>query len=165
MNEHAKKLYDERLKRFHDAVALKEPDRVPIIVPSTMTFDSIDAGYTMADTIYDYEKYKDAVRKFLTHYEPDSGYLFGTNLEGYGRVLDIAQPKTILWAGMPNREFDPKGVHQFLEFELLNTDELPELSNNLGEFVATKFLPRAFGVFEPMQNINFKCIPNVKFIL
>lgn len=148
-------LYDEREKRFHDAVALKEPDRVPILTPGTNTYDTIDAGYTMAEVLYDYGKAKDAIRKFLTRYEPDSGYVVGTGLEGTGPMLEKAKCKTVSWAGMPGSSIDENSVHQFMEFEVVKTDELRELSKNLGEFSATKFLPRVFGLMEPMQHFNF----------
>lgn len=146
----------QRLQRFHDAVALKEPDRVPIITPGTNTFDSLDAGYTMAETIYDYGKAKDAIRQFLTRYEPDSGYVLGTGLEGLGPMLEKSRCKTVTWAGMPGNMINDNSVHQFLEFELLQDDEIVELSRDLGNFIATKFLPRVFGIMEPMRNFDFK---------
>ena len=149
-------LYQQRLQRFHDAVALKEPDRVPILTPGTNTFDTLDAGYTMAETIYDYNKAMDAIRQFLTRYEPDSGYVLGTGLEGLGPMLEKAHCKTVTWAGMPGHLIDDRSVHQFLEFELLEDGELAELSRDLGNFVATKFLPRVFGLMEPMAHFDFK---------
>jgi len=152
----AEQKYNERLKRIHDAVALKEPDRVPILTPGTNTFDTWDAGYTMAEVLYDYNKAQDAIKKFLTKYEPDSGYVVGTGLEGIGPMLEKSKCKTISWAGMPGNAIDKHGIHQFQEFELLDDDELVELNRNLGEFVATKFLPRVFGLMEPMQKFDFK---------
>lgn len=149
-----KQLYKDRLKRFHDAVSLKEPDRVPIITPGTSIFDTLDAGYTMAEVLYDYEKAKDAIRQFLTRYEPDSGYLCGTGLEGTGPMLEKSQCKCVRWAGMPGNIVDDNGVHQFIEFELVKDEEIKELSRNLGEFSAVKFLPRAFGLLEPMQHFD-----------
>lgn len=150
----AKQLYDERVKRFHDAVALKEPDRVPILTPGTNTFDTLDAGYTMAEVLYDYQKAKDAIRKFLTRYEPDSGYVLGTGLEGTGPMLEKSKCKSVCWAGMPGNLIDDNSVHQFMEFEVVKDDEIQELTKNLGEFSATKFLPRVFGLMEPMRHFN-----------
>lgn len=158
MDKMVEQQYNERLKRFHDAVALTEPDRVPILTPGTNTYDTLDAGYTMAETIYDYGKAKDAVRKFLTRYEPDSGYLMGTGLEGLGPMLEKSKCKTVTWAGMPGKLIDDKSVHQFLEFELLEEGELAELNRNFGEFCLTKFLPRVFGLLESFENFDLKSI-------
>lgn len=156
MDSVVEKNYNQRLKRFHDAVALKEPDRVPILTPGTNTYDTLDAGYTMADTLYDYGKAKDAIRQFLTRYEPDSGYVLGTGLEGLGPMLEKSQCKTVTWAGMPGNLIDDKSVHQFLEFELLEENELTELIQNRGEFCMTKFLPRVFGLMEPMKHFDLR---------
>ena len=65
-----KKLYDERLKRINDAIALKEPDRVPCI-PFAQTYPYTNVGYTMSEVMYDTSKAQDGMRKFLTEYEPD----------------------------------------------------------------------------------------------
>lgn len=147
-------LHAARIKRIHDAVELKEPDRVPIIGWGTQTFFAMDAGYTVAECIYDYEKAKDAIRKFLTKYEPDAGCVLGTAFEGQGQILDLLQPTTLLWAGMAGREMDPNGVHQFIEFELLDDDELHELADNFNGCFLTKVLPRAFKCMEPMKHFD-----------
>ena len=55
--------YQQRLKRVQDAVALKEPDRIPCF-PMTGTFPFLYAGYTMAEVMYDLEKAKNAIRKY-----------------------------------------------------------------------------------------------------
>ena len=147
-------LHAARIKRIHDAVELKEPDRVPIIGWGTQTFFAMDAGYTVAECIYDYDKAKDAIRKFLTRYEPDAGCVLGTAFEGQGQILDLLQPTTLLWAGMAGRDMDPNGVHQFIEFELLEEDELHELADNFNGCFLTKVLPRAFKCMEPMKHFN-----------
>ncbi|MBW1815476.1 MAG: hypothetical protein JRJ39_18155 [Deltaproteobacteria bacterium] len=42
--ENAKQLLDERVQRVRDAVALKEPDRVPITPFTDIFFPTIQAG-------------------------------------------------------------------------------------------------------------------------
>ena len=63
-------LYQQRLKRVQDAVALKEPDRIPCF-PMTGTFPFLYAGYTMAEVMYDLDKAKNAIRKYMFDFEPD----------------------------------------------------------------------------------------------
>ena len=150
-----KQLYDERLKRVQDAAALREPDRVPIIIPGTNVFANLDAGYTMAEVLYDHDKAKDAVKKFLIRYEPDSGYVTGTGFEGTGPMNEKAQLKHVRWAGMPGDIIDKNSVHQFIEYETFFEDEFDEVTKNIGQFSATKYLPRIFGLLEPMKYFNF----------
>jgi len=152
--EENKKLFDERLKRMQDAAALKEPDRVPILEPGTNTFPYHDAGYTMAEILYDTEKTKDAIRKYLLKYEIDSGHTFAACFEGMGPMLEKSKSKVFEWAGMPGSILDKNSIHQFKEFPTLLENEFHELLTDQSLFTATKYLPRTFGVFEPMANLN-----------
>ena len=43
----------EREQRIFDAIALKEPDRVPILAPTTNQFPYISAGHSMAEITYE----------------------------------------------------------------------------------------------------------------
>jgi hypothetical protein len=153
-SKRTQQLYNERLKRFQDAAALKEPDRVPIIIPGTNTFANIDAGYTMAEVLYDHDKARDAIKKFLIRYEPDSGYVSGTGMEGTGPMLEKAGIKNLRWAGMPGDIIDKNSVHQFIEYETFSESEFDMVTKNIGEFSATKYLPRIFKLLEPMEKFN-----------
>ena len=53
MTPENQKKYDEKYKRIHDAIELKEPDRVPI-TPAAELFPVLNAGYTVAEVVYDY---------------------------------------------------------------------------------------------------------------
>ena len=148
----------ERKQRIYDAVALREPDMVPILDTCTDTFYAKEAGYTMADLNYDYEKTKDALRKYFTHYDFDSGSICPNATEGMGPIFEIVKPKMLLWAGMPDAPGNlyENSMHQFLEFETVEDDELEELVKNPGEFFVTRYLPRAFGICEPMQFFSLR---------
>lgn len=154
----AKTKLQERKQRFYDALALKEPDKVPILDTCTDTFYAKEAGYTMAELNYDYGKTADALRKYFTHYDFDSGSVTPNATEGMGPIFDIVKPKMLLWAGMPDApgNLDKNSMHQFIEFETVEEDELEELVKNPGEFFVTHYLPRAFGICEPMQFFNLR---------
>ena len=64
MTPENKAKYDAKEKRIRDAIALKEPDQIPI-KPSPAIFPVLDAGYTVAQSIYDetLEIYKEALFK------------------------------------------------------------------------------------------------------
>ena len=52
MTEQNKAKFDAKVRRVTDAIALREPDLVPM-KPSPAIFPMIDAGYTVAECIYD----------------------------------------------------------------------------------------------------------------
>ena len=68
--------YEARAKRMRDAIALQEPDFIPVM-PNVQCFPYFHAGYTMADILYDTDmvKAKDAIFRYLDKFQPDA--LFG----------------------------------------------------------------------------------------
>ena len=80
--------YNERVKRVKDAIALKRPDRVPIVSP-VQKFVFYHSNVTMKEVMYDYDVAKKACKKFLYDFEPDMD--FGPWFALPGKVLDIAR--------------------------------------------------------------------------
>jgi hypothetical protein len=149
-------VYDERLKRLHTCVALKEPDRVPFLDPMENMFAYFDAGLTMADVLYDTGKAKEAIRSFLTEFDPDMGHGISAVLEGQGPMFEKSQCKMWKWAGQPGENAVPDdSIHQFIEYPLLHEDEFAELIASRGAFGMKKMLPRVWGVMEPMKHFDF----------
>ena len=87
MAQDASQAFDERLGRVHDAVALKEPDRVPILAPTTNQFPYIRKGHKMAQILYDVDTVGNAV---------GNGYSFvvGGVTENYVLQYAYATPET-----------------------------------------------------------------------
>ena len=63
-------LYKEREKRVSDAIALRKPDRVPI-VSATELFFVRSAGLTIAEAMYDYDKMAAAWKTSMKRYNWD----------------------------------------------------------------------------------------------
>ena len=57
--EEAAQAYRGRLQRIIDAVRLREPDRVPCLLPAGQ-FPAYYAGITVKEAMYDYEAMKEA---------------------------------------------------------------------------------------------------------
>ena len=70
MSENAEVHYKERERRVMDAIALKVPDRVPIMVLFGF-FPVKYAGMTIKEAMYDPEKLFDAQMKTLLEFQPD----------------------------------------------------------------------------------------------
>ncbi|MCL2826238.1 MAG: hypothetical protein FWD72_02400 [Eggerthellaceae bacterium] len=154
MSENNQEGYKLREKRFLDAFAMKEPDRVPILEPGTNTFAYSYAGYTMAEVLYDLEKAKDAIRRYHKDFDIDSGHSFGAVQEGQGPLNELAQNKSYFWAGMPEGIIGENSVQQFNEFPLLEDDEFDMMNTDMTGAMLTKILPRQNGLMAPFAHFS-----------
>jgi len=149
------KTYDERLKRFNDALALKEPDRVPC-VPAYTTFPFLWAGYTMADVMYDQHKAQDALKKYLTHFEPDMDFGYFASFCGTGPLLEKYDPTFLEWAGKPGSKIDKNSIHQYLEKAYMEDNEYEELNGDMTGWLSRCYYPRASNALKPLENVDIR---------
>ena len=92
MTPENQKKYDAKLKRITEAVKLKEPDMIPITLSAEL-FPVFNAGYTVAEVVYDatMEKMKNALlamdwRKSVLLLM-SSGNFDGINLNQFGEKI------------------------------------------------------------------------------
>ena len=147
-------LYNERLQRVNDALALNEPDHVPI-APQWMSFPFHYAGYTMAEVNYDVEKAQDAIRKYLNHFQPDITDHYAKLFIGQFPMLEKYGVKWLQWAGQKNSIVPDDSIFQFVEKEYMTEDEYPELLGDQSGFVLRKYLTRTTTLFEPFESTDF----------
>ncbi|MDP6180314.1 MAG: uroporphyrinogen decarboxylase family protein, partial [Desulfatiglandales bacterium] len=146
MNESSKAFYEARVKRFHDAVSLKCPDRVPIATASGHFFYK-HAGLTPKDMMYDYKKtvkgMKASMEKFKWDMTPSVSMSPGPVMEIFG----LTQYK---WPGydLPDEMF-----FQFIEGEYMSGDEYDELLSNPEGFAIKKLIPRMSKLLEPLADL------------
>ncbi len=154
MTQEAQKKHDEKLKRVNDAIALKEPDRVPI-TPSAGLFPVFNAGMTVAEVVYDntLEKMRIAVSKYLQDFDPDTGGGMGFIYAGEGIGMELSRPKNMLWAGMPGDKIDKNSIQQFIEYPLLEDEELEEFFTDRTGW-ALKSLAKTSGLLEPFAGLK-----------
>lgn len=155
--------YEARLKRVNDAIALKEPDQVPM-APMFMTFPFLWAGYTMAEVNYDTSKAQDAIRRYLLHFQPDMGYGYGAPFCGQMPMLEKAGIKWMQWAGQKEGIVGERSIFQYVEKAYLEEDEYDQLFSDFTGWVLRSYLPRTFGVFEPMANVDFRSMIGYGFM-
>lgn len=153
--EKTKEKYQQRLERVMDAVALKEPDRVPCI-PFTQTYPFLHAGYTMAEILYDAEKAKDGLRRYVLEYEPDMVNGYGTVFAGQGPMMEKMGVKWMQWAGQPGSNIDKNSIHQYIEKPYLRDDEYEEILTDFSGWITRKWYPRSFTLLEPFGGIDFR---------
>ena len=154
MTPEAKKRYDEKVARVEAAIALKEPDRVPMM-PSAALFPMLNAGYTVAEVIYDttLEKMTRSIVKYLEEFDPDCGLGTGTNYAGEGPMLELEKPKNMRWAGMPGDIIDRNSIQQFIEYPVLLDDEFDEFFTDRTGWMLRKETPRNSELLEPFAKL------------
>ncbi len=154
MTLEAQKRYNEKVARVEAAIALKEPDRVPMM-PSAALFPMMDAGYTVAEVIYDttLEKMTRSVVKYLEEFDPDCGLGTGTNYAGEGPMLELERPKNMRWAGMPGDIIDKNSIQQFIEYPVLLDDEFDEFFSDRTGWMMRRQVPRNSGLLEPFAKL------------
>ena len=146
--------YDAKWKRVHDAIALREPDQIPM-TPSPSIFPIFHAGYTMTQAIYDesLEIAREAMLKYLHDFDPDNGTAI-TNYLGEGRLMELQQPTTMRWSGMPGNPSGDNSLQQFIEFPLLLDDEFDEFFSDRTGWTMRKSLPRESDLLKPLVNFR-----------
>jgi uroporphyrinogen-III decarboxylase len=146
MTDSVKELYEARVKRFHDAVSLKRPDRVPIVSAGAYFFYKF-AGISFKEAMYDYERSADALKtameKFQWDMAPSVALPSGPLMELFG----LTQYK---WPGydLPDESF-----FQFIEGEYMSGEEYGELLANPDGFTIRKLMPRLSRLLEPFADL------------
>jgi hypothetical protein len=164
MSSENKILYEERLKRVNDAVNLKEPDRVPL-APMYEAFPFLYAGYTMAEANYDISKARDALKKYLNHFQPDMAISYHNFFCGQMSMLDMVGIKWLQWAGQKGSMVPDCSIFQYVEKEYLEADEYPEFLSDMSGWILRKYLPRSFKIFECFEKVDFRSLTGYGYIL
>ena len=146
--------FDAKWKRIRDAVALKEPDMVPI-TPSPAIYPFLHAGYTMTEVIYDetMEKASNAMFKYLNDFDPDNGTTLG-NYVAEGKLMELQSPTNMAWSGMPGNPIGDNSIQQYIEFPILLDDEFDEYFNDYVTWRVHKELPRNSNLLKPLENFH-----------
>ena len=147
--------YEASITRIKDAVQLKKtPDRVPVtLLPSMFPF--INAGMTIEEAMYDYDKCVAAFRKFILEFKPDMH--IGAAQAGPGKFYEILDYKLYKW---PGHGVAPEHSYQCLEGEYMKAEEYDLLIADPSFYFRNFYLPRVFGALE-----GFTMLPPLTGIL
>ena len=147
-----KTLYVDRAKRIENAVALRKPDRVPIVLEFG-TFVARYAGITFREMLYDREKCLQAYRKTATDLEPDAFLCLPFDS---GEAMETIGTRIMKW---PGHELSPNSHQQYIEGEYMMADEYDSFMEDPACFLLRTYLPRtcstlaAFSNFPEMMKI------------
>ncbi|MFH0730243.1 MAG: uroporphyrinogen decarboxylase family protein [Pseudomonadota bacterium] len=140
--------YQARARRWLDAVALKEPDRVPCFL-SPSGFVRENAGILPVDQFYNPEIATQAFIKFHEDFDYDYSAI---GLVMSGRALDLLGYRLIRWPGsaLPTA-LSEKVSFQYVEDEYMRADEYDQLIANPDGYMTRTFLPRICGGLKGLE--------------
>lgn len=137
MKEDPAELYRQREKRVNDAIQLKKPDRVPIVVLFSF-FPARYAGFTLEEVMYDPEKLGEAQLKTLLEFKPDMDQNpYGTRF--LGPMLEMLDFKLLKW---PGHGVEANTPYQFVEGEYMMAEEYDHFLSDPSDFMIRRYWPR-----------------------
>jgi uroporphyrinogen-III decarboxylase len=141
----AKTKYQERARRFREALELKKPDRVPIAGLGG-AFIYRRAGIPQRATMYDrWEDAAKAVIRFQTDFQPDSA---NATFMMSGESMELLGQTNMKWAGYGL----PDDVqYQYLEQEYMKMEEYPRFLADPSDFVLRSYLPRMYTALKGLK--------------
>ena len=147
--------YKASINRIKDAIQLKKtPDSVPVTILPSM-FPYINAGMTVEEAMYDYDKCTSAFKKFILEFKPDMN--IGASAPGPGKFYEILDYKLYAW---PGHGVAPEHSYQCKEGEYMTADEYDLLMTDPSFYFRNFYLPRVFGALE-----GFTMLPPLTGIL
>ena len=145
-------LFSERLKRVEDAIALKEPDKIPIApLFASVVQRFYDSDYK--NLFYDYEKAGNSFLQFYRDYPMCDAH----SCSGFtsGRANELAGSTMIDWPGRPGTKVSNYSSHQVIEHEYMLPEEYPELLSDFTGFMIRKYIPRAYSNLKGLDGVRF----------
>ncbi len=145
MSKSPEVMYDERLKRIQDAIALKKPDRVPV-VPLFEMFPAHYAGITVHEAMTDYAKANEAWKKTILDFDPDA-YL-NPILAYPSRSLEALDYQLLK---LPGRDLASDKTYQFVEDEYMQAEDYDAFLDDPSDYMIRTYYPRVFKALEPFK--------------
>jgi hypothetical protein len=145
----AKAAFDARWQRYMDCVALRQPDRMPVMLLPRFWLGRY-GDMSCRDVMYDYEKTIAAAERAILEFEPDlhspivSRLILGPTLE----ALDFKQ---VQWPGHGVGDNQP---FQYLDREYMSVDEYDDFIFDPTGYYLHKYLPRVAGVFSGLDELR-----------
>ena len=141
-------LLQQREKRINDAIALREPDRVPVMFIFGF-FPARVSGITFEEAMYDYDKTMQSWIKAMVEFQPDA-YDDPFTSRFFGRILEQLDYKQFRWPGHGVRS---DLSFQYVEDEYMKANEYDAFLADPSDFMLRKYWPRIFGSLQAFENL------------
>ena len=151
--KNVEQLIKERVQRVREAVALKEPDRVPITPFADVFFAPLQAGLSHKETMYKGRKVGNACLKVFSRYDWDL-YPYMV-LSGLGKLNDLVGHRAMKWAGAsdPDYRLGDNQPYQYIEKEWMQADEYEELITDMTGFLLRNIVPRQNSMLKDFEKL------------
>ncbi len=153
MDKRPEEIYREREERLDDAIALRIPDKVPVL-GGFGSFPVKYAGITFEEEANDIDKCLEANFKTMVDFQPDVAFLQSAIM---GAVIGPVGYRQAKWAG---HGLTSDAGFQFVEGkegDYMRADEYDELIYDPSDFVMRKYWPRAYeklGIFSALAPLR-----------
>ncbi len=159
-SEDPERLYNEREQRLNDAIALREPDRVPIIY-YTMFWHATYTGMTFKESMYNYERLSEVTKRIVLELQPDA-IAPPHWLNSFGPTLELIGYRQLQW---PGHGVEENHSYQYLDREYMKPEEYDDFINDPTWFIMTRFLPRIGDVFAPLAKLpQFASVQHLRLV-
>jgi hypothetical protein len=148
-SESAGDMYRQRVQRLIDVINLREPDRIPVMLPITF-FPAYYGGSNLRKVMYDYDELRRTWLKFIDEFAMD--VYAGPGVVSPGRMFDSLDYRLFNW---PGHGLDAgASSYQFVEGEYMRPEEYDDLIEDPSDFWLRVYMPRIFGAFEPFRYLS-----------
>ena len=142
-------LYAQREQRFNDIVALRKPDKIPVMPLMMHYFPNKIAGVSNAAVEADHflrtKLMKEATLKFGFEWAAAVGV-------PPAKSCEALQLKQMRW---PGGDLPDDAPFQWVEGEYIKADEVDQFLADPNGFAMRTILPRIAGIFQPLSFIQF----------
>ena len=134
-------LLQERTRRLNDVLNLRQPDRVPIMMPISYMLAEI-GGITKQELLDNPDKCQELLEQAALEYQPDS--IFGP-LPGDPTPYLMLGDRMTAW---PGHQLAPDNQYQFVEHEFMKADDYDAFLEDPSDWAIRTYLPRAYEKLE-----------------
>ena len=140
-------LFQDRQKRFEDAIRLEVPDRVPLEI-NFGYFPAKYCGVSYSASYYDCDAWLSACTKTVLDFGADI-----SSVQNFfpGVILEQIDPHIIRWPGRCGAQIQS---HQIIDGEYMLDTEYPHLISDTTDFVFRRYMPRMAGVMKGCASIS-----------
>ena len=141
-------LLSERERRIDDVIALRQPDRVPVMCMFGFLPARI-AGITYEEAMYDYDKTMESWTISMAEFQPDA-YDDPFPARFWGRIMERLDYRQMRW---PGHGVSSNVSFQYVEDEYMKADEYDDFLRDNSDFVLRKYWPRIFESFRAFKDL------------
>lgn len=147
LNKATEEKYQQRVQRLIDVITLKEPDRVPLMLPAG-GFPLNYSGISLRTAMYDPRALCDAYLKFLRDFELD---MYSGPDVFPGEILEKLDYQLFKWPGR-GLSMDSRS-YQFVEAERMKPEHYDILMKDPSNFIKQVFMSQVLGALKPLESV------------